>query len=61
MLVHSLAWRKLHNIDRILDGYKPPDVLEKYYPGGWHYCDKGELFSNINHFVIVYKNPVAVS
>ncbi|CAG5123336.1 unnamed protein product, partial [Candidula unifasciata] len=40
MLVHSLAWRKLHNIDRILDGYKPPDVLEKYYPGGWHYCDK---------------------
>ncbi|XP_012937593.1 SEC14-like protein 1 [Aplysia californica] len=39
MLVHSLAWRKLHNIDRILDGYKPPEILEKYYPGGWHYCD----------------------
>ncbi|KAK3760718.1 hypothetical protein RRG08_010689 [Elysia crispata] len=40
MLVHSLAWRKLHNIDRILEGHQPPEVLEKYYPGGWHYCDK---------------------
>ncbi|XP_059157139.1 SEC14-like protein 1 [Physella acuta] len=40
MLVHSLAWRKLHNIDKILDGYKPPEVLETYYPGGWHYCDR---------------------
>ncbi|KAI8794138.1 SEC14-like protein 1 isoform X1 [Biomphalaria glabrata] len=40
MLVHSLAWRKLHNIDKILEGYKLPEVLERYYPGGWHYCDK---------------------
>ncbi|KAK6989093.1 SEC14-like protein 1 isoform X2 [Biomphalaria glabrata] len=40
MLVHSLAWRKLHNIDRILEVYKLPEVLGRYYPGGWHYCDK---------------------
>ncbi|XP_041363416.1 SEC14-like protein 5 [Gigantopelta aegis] len=40
MLVHSLAWRKLHNIDRLLSTYEPPPVIQKYYPGGWHYCDK---------------------
>ncbi|XP_067673687.1 SEC14-like protein 5 isoform X1 [Haliotis asinina] len=40
MLVHSLAWRKLHNIDRLLDTYEIPPVIKKYYPGGWHYCDK---------------------
>lgn len=42
MLVHSLAWRKLHNIDHLLNTYKPPDVLEKYYTGGWHYCDRDD-------------------
>ncbi|XP_053381314.1 SEC14-like protein 1 [Mercenaria mercenaria] len=42
MLAHSLAWRKLHNIDHLLHTYKPPDVLEKYYTGGWHYCDKDD-------------------
>ncbi|XP_046579039.1 SEC14-like protein 1 [Haliotis rubra] len=40
MLVHSLAWRKLHNIDRLLDTYEIPPVIKRYYPGGWHYCDK---------------------
>ncbi|KAL8558408.1 hypothetical protein ACOMHN_064755 [Nucella lapillus] len=40
MLVHSLAWRKLHDIDRLLGGYTTPEVIDKYYPGGWHYHDK---------------------
>ncbi|XP_076458817.1 SEC14-like protein 1 isoform X2 [Babylonia areolata] len=40
MLVHSLAWRKLHNIDRLLETYTCPDIIEKYYPGGWHYFDR---------------------
>ncbi|WAQ97346.1 S14L1-like protein [Mya arenaria] len=40
MLVHSLAWRKLHNIDHLLHTYTPPDVLTKYYTGGWHFSDK---------------------
>lgn len=42
MLAHSLAWRKLHNIDHLLHTYKPPDVLQKYYTGGWHYYDKDD-------------------
>ncbi|KAK7501943.1 hypothetical protein BaRGS_00006695 [Batillaria attramentaria] len=40
MLVHSLAWRKLHSIDRLLETYKTPEIIEQYYPGGWHYCDR---------------------
>ncbi|XP_076455450.1 SEC14-like protein 1 [Babylonia areolata] len=40
MLVHSLAWRKLHDIDRLLDVYTTPDVMETYYPGGWHHHDR---------------------
>ncbi|KAK3091561.1 hypothetical protein FSP39_020820 [Pinctada imbricata] len=40
MLVHSLAWRKLHNIDRLLDTYQPNDIINQYYSGGWHYCDR---------------------
>ncbi|XP_052266424.1 SEC14-like protein 5 isoform X3 [Dreissena polymorpha] len=40
MLVHSLAWRKLHNIDHLLHTYTPPEVLTKYYTGGWHFSDK---------------------
>ncbi|XP_014770135.1 SEC14-like protein 5 isoform X1 [Octopus bimaculoides] len=39
MLVHSLAWRKLHNIDHLLDNYRPSQVIQKYYPGGWHFSD----------------------
>ncbi|XP_074647763.1 SEC14-like protein 5 [Tubulanus polymorphus] len=42
MLCHSLAWRKLHSIDRLLDTYKPMQVLEDYYAGGWHYYDKDD-------------------
>lgn len=40
MLVHSLAWRKLHNIDHLLNNYQPSAVIQKYYPGGWHFSDK---------------------
>lgn len=40
MLVHSMAWRKLHNIDQLLESYQPCEVLDQYYSGGWHYCDK---------------------
>ena len=43
MLCHSLAWRKRHGIDQILDSYKPPQVIMDYYAGGWHYFDRGEL------------------
>ncbi|ESP04007.1 hypothetical protein LOTGIDRAFT_212187 [Lottia gigantea] len=40
MLVHSMAWRKLHNIDNLLDTYTPSPAMQSYYPGGWHYSDK---------------------
>ncbi|XP_060065339.1 SEC14-like protein 1 [Ylistrum balloti] len=40
MLVHSLAWRKLHNIDHLLETYQPGDIMNQYYSGGWHYNDK---------------------
>ena len=42
MLCHSLAWRKLHGIDRLLVTYEPPAVIRNYYAGGWHYHDRGE-------------------
>ena len=41
MLVHSMAWRKLHNIDHLLETYQPSEIVLNYYTGGWHYCDKG--------------------
>jgi len=41
MLCHSLAWRKLHTVDRLLSTYEPPVAMQKFYPGGWHYHDKG--------------------
>ncbi|KAJ8318370.1 hypothetical protein KUTeg_003461 [Tegillarca granosa] len=40
MLLHSLAWRKLHNIDRLSETYKPSEIVEQYYCGGWHYSDR---------------------
>uniref|UniRef100_A0A0K2VA77 Uncharacterized protein n=1 Tax=Lepeophtheirus salmonis TaxID=72036 RepID=A0A0K2VA77_LEPSM len=40
MLSQSLVWRKKHGVDRILSEYELPEVLQKYFPGGWHYHDK---------------------
>ncbi|XP_063444838.1 SEC14-like protein 1 isoform X1 [Mytilus trossulus] len=40
MLVHSMAWRKLHNVDGLLESYQASEVIDQYYTGGWHYCDK---------------------
>ncbi|CAH1794678.1 unnamed protein product [Owenia fusiformis] len=40
MLCHSLAWRKLHRVDKLLHSYKQPEVLQQYFAGGWHHHDK---------------------
>ncbi|XP_043945405.1 SEC14-like protein 5 isoform X2 [Protopterus annectens] len=40
MLCQSLTWRKQHQVDYILETWRPPPVLEDYYAGGWHYHDK---------------------
>lgn len=40
MLQESLKWREENAIDQILSEYKKPSVVVKYFPGGWHQCDK---------------------
>ncbi|KAK3724995.1 hypothetical protein QZH41_017469, partial [Actinostola sp. cb2023] len=40
MLCQSLAWRRHHHIDEILETWKPPEHLLEYYCGGWHHHDK---------------------
>lgn len=47
MLVHSLAWRKLHGVDTLLDHFKAPDVIKQYFAGAWHYQDLGEEFTHV--------------
>ncbi|XP_067928437.1 SEC14-like protein 1 isoform X2 [Watersipora subatra] len=39
MLVHSLAWRKLHGVDSLLDNFVSADVVRKYFHGAWHHHD----------------------
>lgn len=40
MVQNSLLWRKAHDVDRILNDFKPPSVLAQYFPGCWHHQDK---------------------
>lgn len=47
MLCHSLVWRKKYQVDRILSTYDPPPVIKQYFPGGWHYFDKGTLGTTV--------------
>ncbi|XP_004864894.1 SEC14-like protein 5 isoform X1 [Heterocephalus glaber] len=39
MLCQSLSWRKQHQVDLLLQTWKPPVLLEEFYAGGWHYQD----------------------
>lgn len=45
MLVHSLAWRKLHGVDALLDNFTPSDVVKKYFIGCWHHHDLGMMYA----------------
>ena len=40
MVIASLLWRKQHNVDKILQEFKPPSVLLQFFPGCWHHHDK---------------------
>lgn len=40
MLQESLKWRADNNIDQMLNEYKPPTVISKYFLGAWHQTDK---------------------
>ncbi len=35
-----MDWRRQHRIDSILDEFKPPEVLAKYFPAGFVGQDK---------------------
>lgn len=41
MLCQSLSWRKQHQVDVLLQTWRPPALLEEFYAGGWHYQDIG--------------------
>ena len=49
MLCQSLVWRKKHQIDRLLADYQQPDVVSKYFCGGWHGSDRG---TDAHHYFI---------
>ncbi|CAB3401558.1 unnamed protein product [Caenorhabditis bovis] len=39
-MVHaSIIWRKQHNVDKILEEWKPPAIIKQYFPGCWHNSD----------------------
>lgn len=38
--IKSLEWRKNFGADTILQDYTIPEVIEKYYPGGYYGYDK---------------------
>ncbi|XP_073915099.1 SEC14-like protein 5 [Castor canadensis] len=39
MLCQSLSWRKQHQVDLLLQTWRPPAALQEFYAGGWHYQD----------------------
>ncbi|KAI5933206.1 SEC14-like protein 5 [Manis javanica] len=39
MLRQSLSWRRQHQVDLLLQTWRPPALLEEFYAGGWHYHD----------------------
>lgn len=41
MLRQSLSWRRLHQVDLLLQSWRPPALLQEFYAGGWHYQDTG--------------------
>ncbi|XP_042218419.1 SEC14-like protein 1 isoform X2 [Homarus americanus] len=40
MLSHSLIWRKKNQVDKMMNEYQVPQVVNDYFPGGWHHQDK---------------------
>ncbi|KAF6271730.1 SEC14 like lipid binding 5 [Rhinolophus ferrumequinum] len=40
MLCQSLSWRQQHQVDLLLQTWRPPALLEEFYAGGWHYQDR---------------------
>uniref|UniRef100_A0A8C5KGG3 SEC14-like lipid binding 5 n=1 Tax=Jaculus jaculus TaxID=51337 RepID=A0A8C5KGG3_JACJA len=39
MLHRSLNWRKQHQVDLLLQTWRPPAPLQEFYAGGWHHQD----------------------
>lgn len=40
MLEESIEWRKKNQIDKIITEFKTSNVMQNYFPGGWHHYDK---------------------
>ena len=48
LLLQSLEWRKLNQVDDILNTFERPEIMTKYYPMGRCGTDKfGKLISEI--------------
>lgn len=54
LLSESLLWRKKHQVDKILSEYELPQVVQDYFPGGWHHRDKGNIFTFITHLFFLF-------
>ncbi|XP_039264841.1 SEC14-like protein 1 isoform X2 [Styela clava] len=39
LLCQCLSWRKLHQVDRLLETWNPPSIFKDYYCGCWHHHD----------------------
>lgn len=39
-VLEHIQWREQTSSDKILQEYKPPSVITKYFPGGWHRHDR---------------------
>ena len=50
MLCQSLSWRKQHQVDLLLETWRPPALLEEFYAGGWHYQDIGTCMTGRAHW-----------
>ena len=47
MLCQSLSWRKQHQVDLLLQTWRPPALLQEFYAGGWHYQDIGATLTHM--------------
>ena len=50
MLCQSLSWRKQHQVDLLLETWRPPALLDEFYAGGWHYQDIGTCMTGRAHW-----------
>ncbi|CAJ0947130.1 unnamed protein product, partial [Mesorhabditis belari] len=40
MVLNSLLWRKQHGVDKILQDWQRPAIMQQFFAGAWHHQDK---------------------